>query len=92
MIFLIVENSIVRGDFLSISSKIKAICNLTDTSIGELSEVFGVTRQVVSNKLSRNQLTLKDLLSIADYLDVQLCFVLKDGSTIRLTTDDLDKL
>jgi len=60
---------------------------LTDSSIAELSRRIGQSPQNFSKKLKRETLTLKELIKIADVLDItyEQAFILPDGMSIKIS-------
>lgn len=54
---------------LSMSEKIKIILNRRNMTLGDLAERTGQTRQNLSNKISRDNFTEKDLRKIAEALE-----------------------
>lgn len=70
---------------LSMSEKIKLILNRKKMSLAQLAESIGQSRQNLSNKMSRNNFTEKELREIAAALDCtyNATFTLNDtGETI----------
>jgi transcriptional regulator with XRE-family HTH domain len=56
-------------------------------SIAELSRRIGQSPQNFSKKLKRETLTLKELIKIADVLDItyEQAFILPDGMSIKIS-------
>lgn len=54
---------------LSMGEKIRIVMARRDINIGQLAEELGTTRQNVSNKLSRDNFSEKELRAIADTLN-----------------------
>lgn len=54
---------------LSMSEKIKVVLSRRNMTLGDLAEKTGQTRQNLSNKMSRDNFTEKELRKIADALD-----------------------
>lgn len=54
---------------LSMSEKIKVVLGRRNMTLGDLAEKTGQTRQNLSNKMSRDNFTEKELRKIADALD-----------------------
>ncbi len=70
---------------LSMSEKIKLILSRKKMSLAQLAESIGQSRQNLSNKMSRNNFTEKELREIATALDCtyNATFTLNDtGETI----------
>ena len=54
---------------LSMSEKIKVVLGRRNMTFGDLAEKTGQTRQNLSNKMSRDNFTEKELIAIAEALD-----------------------
>ena len=54
---------------LSMGEKIKVVLGRRNMTLGDLAEKTGQTRQNLSNKMSRDNFTEKELRKIADALD-----------------------
>ena len=54
---------------LTVGEKIKIILNRRDMTLAQLAESIGQSRQNLSNKMSRDNFTEKELHTIADALD-----------------------
>ncbi len=54
---------------LTIGEKIRVVLGRRNMTIGELAEKTGQTRQNMSNKMTRDNFSEKDILAIADALD-----------------------
>lgn len=69
---------------MTASEKIRIIAKRVNMSMGELAEATGQTRQNLSNKLSRDNLSQKDLISLASAMGctVEIKFTLPDGTEI----------
>ncbi|MDD5864200.1 MAG: helix-turn-helix transcriptional regulator [Firmicutes bacterium] len=69
---------------MTASEKIRIIAKRVNMSMGELAEATGQTRQNLSNKLSRDNLSQNDLLSLASAMGctVEIKFTLPDGTEI----------
>lgn len=69
---------------MTASEKIRIIAKRVNMSMGELAEATGQTRQNLSNKLSRDNLSQNDLLSLASAMgcSVEITFTLPDGTEI----------
>lgn len=66
------------------TEKIRIIMNRLGVSMTELAERSGQTRQNLSNKFSRRNLSESDLETLADALgcSVDIRFILPDGSEV----------
>lgn len=69
---------------MTASEKIRIIAKRVDMSMGELAEATGQTRQNLSNKLSRDNLSQKDILALAAAMGctVDIKFMLPDGTEV----------
>ena len=63
---------------LKTSEKIRILVDRKNTSITEMADKIGTTRQNLSNKLKRNNFNENDLLKIADVLDQELILSFRD--------------
>lgn len=65
---------------LSMSEKIKVVLGRRNMTLGDLAEKTGQTRQNLSNKMSRDNFTEKELCKIAEALECtyKASFILKD--------------
>lgn len=65
---------------LSMSEKIKVVLGRRNMTLGDLAERTGQTRQNLSNKMSRDNFTEKELRKIAEALECtyQASFTLND--------------
>lgn len=65
---------------LTMGEKIKVILNRKNMTLGQLAEKTGQSRQNLSNKMSRDNFTEKDLQIIANALDCtyQAKFIMND--------------
>ena len=69
---------------LTMGEKIKVLLNRKNLTLAQLAEKIGQSRQNLSNKMSRDNFSEKELYEIAKALDVEfVCkFVLPDGEEI----------
>lgn len=69
---------------LTMGEKIKILLNRKGMTIAQLAELTGQSRQNMSNKMSRDNFTEKDMEEIAKALEVELIcgFKLPDGTEI----------
>lgn len=70
---------------LSMSEKIKIVLGRRNMTLGDLAEKTGQTRQNLSNKMSRDNFTEKELRKIADALDCEYYA----GFTLNDTGEDI---
>lgn len=69
---------------LTMGEKIKILLNRKNLTLAQLAEKIGQSRQNLSNKMSRDNFSEKELYQIADALEVEfVCkFVSPDGTEI----------
>lgn len=70
---------------MSTSEMIKQLCEQMNISVSELARRIGQTPQNFNKKLQRETVTLKELITIADVLDIayEQAFILPDGMIIK---------
>lgn len=57
---------------ITASEKIKIILKRNNMTVGDLAERLGISRQNLSNKMSRDNFAERDLLAIAEALNCEL--------------------
>lgn len=69
---------------LSTSEKIRTALIKSGVNIGRLADLLGQSRQNLSNKLTRDNFSIKELKQIAEVLniDFEYTFIFKDGTKI----------
>lgn len=69
---------------MTVSEKVRLIMNRNKITMGQLAEKTGQTRQNLSNKMTRDNFTEKDIKSMAQALgcEVDIVFTLPDGGTL----------
>ena len=72
---------------MALSDKIKGIIAIMGRQQQELAQHFGMSKQVMNNKFSRNSWSGKDLIKVADFVGGQLAIILPDGQQIILDDD-----
>lgn len=70
------------------SRKIRSIMIQKNISIAQLAKNLGILPQSLSNKFYRNTFTVKELITILDYLDCKLVIESGDDMRIVLCPDD----
>jgi transcriptional regulator with XRE-family HTH domain len=72
---------------MTTSDMVIQLCEKMNISIAELSRRIGQSPQNFSKKLKRETLTLKELIKIADVLDItyEQAFILPDGMSIKIS-------
>lgn len=70
---------------MSTADMIRELCDVIDVSLSEVARRIGQTPQNFNKKLKRDTLSLKELIAIADVLNVSFeqSFVLENGKKIR---------
>lgn len=82
----------VRGDYLmAVSSKIKALLQLSGKDHAGLAAHLGISGQALSNKFYRDSFSAADLIKIAEYTECPLAFLSKDGNQIHFDISDLKR-
>ena len=66
------------------AEKIRLIAKRVNMSMGDLAEGTGQTRQNLSNKLNRDNMSTKDIQALAEAMgcSVEITFTLPDGTEI----------
>ena len=72
-----------------ISTKVKALLNLSDKDHAGLASYLGISKQALSNKFYRDSFSAADLIKIAEYNGCSLSFVFDDGNKVILDKGDL---
>ncbi len=69
---------------MTVAEKIRLIAKRVNMSMGDLAEGTGQTRQNLSNKLNRDNLSTKDIQALAEAMgcSVEITFTLPDGTEI----------
>lgn len=69
---------------ITAKEKIRIIMDRANVSMTQLAESTGQSRQNLTNKMTRDNFTEKDIIKIADALgcEVDIVFTLPDGSQI----------
>ncbi len=75
---------------MSTSDMIKQLCEQMNISVAELARRIGQTPQNFNKKLQRETVTLKELITIADALDItyEQVFILHSGMKIKTGNKD----
>lgn len=70
---------------VSTADMIRELCDVIDVSLSEVARRIGQTPQNFNKKLKRDTLSLKELIAIADVLNVSFeqSFVLENGKEIK---------
>ena len=69
---------------MSISKSVKAVLLEADMKQNDLAEAFGMSKQTMSNKMTLDRWSGKDLLKVAELTGCKVAFVLPNGKTIDL--------
>ena len=69
---------------MTVAEKIRLIAKRVNMSMGDLAEGTGQTRQNLSNKLNRDNMSSKDIQALAEAMgcSVEITFTLPDGTEI----------
>lgn len=76
---------------MTISDKVKAVLALAGKKQQELAQVFGMTKQTMSNKFARDSWSGKDLAKVAEFVGGQLAIIMPDGQTINIELENDEK-
>lgn len=79
---------------MSISEKVKGLLALQGKKQSELADEFGMSKQVMSNKMARGSWSASDLARAAEFCGCKLAFVMPDGQQIIINPEmkkDLDE-
>ena len=69
---------------MPISSKIKALLNLSGKDKAGLAEYLNISKQALSNKFYRDSFSGADLIKISEYTGCPLAFLSDNGAKIIL--------
>ena len=92
MFFLLIETKwfimfvlICGGETMKTSDMIRQLCEQMNISVSELARRLGQSPQNFGKKLKRETITLEELKSIAEVMDVKFeqAFILPDGNEIK---------
>lgn len=73
---------------MNLSDKVKSVLKVSGLNQNALAENFGMTKQTMSNKMSRESWSAGDLIRVANLVGGKLAFVLPDGTTIYFDPED----
>ena len=77
---------------MNVSDSIKMLMIKTGKKRGDIAACLNIKPQAVSNKLYRNSFSAVELVKIADFCGVSLCFLSPDDNTrITFEIEDLTK-
>ena len=76
---------------MSMSDKVKALLALSGKKQTELADVFGMSKQTMSNKMARGSWSGEDLAKAAEFCGCKLAFILPDGQQITLLHEEKEK-
>ena len=74
---------------MAVSDKIKAFLTLKGKNAADLAKHLGISKQALSNKYYRDSFSAEDLIKIADFLKIDLAFII-DNQKIILNIDDIN--
>lgn len=71
---------------VSMADMVWKLCDVIDVSLSEVARSIGQTQQNFNKKLKRDTLLLKELIAIADVLDIyfEQSFVLENSTEIKM--------
>lgn len=72
-----------------VSTKIKALLNLSGKDHAGLASYLGISKQALSNKFYRDSFSGAELIKIAEYNGCSLSFVFNDGNKVVLDKGDI---
>lgn len=81
----------VRGDKMSIKSKIKTLLSSSNVKPKELAPALNVAQQTAINRLSTGITSISDLIRICNYCGASLTITTKEKTIIPLTIEDIEK-
>lgn len=67
---------------MAVSDIVKGLLAIQGKKQIELAAEFGMSKQTMNNKFSRNSWFASDLIKVADFCDCRLAFILPDGQPI----------
>lgn len=73
-----------------VSKKIKQIMKYKKVTTVELSEHLGMLPQSLSNKFSRDSISLKEAIDILEFLGCKLVVELEPDSVIKFSQSDIE--
>lgn len=73
---------------MSVSSKIKALLNLTEKNSAGLAAHLKINQQSLRNKFNRNSFSADDLIKAAEFCGVELSYKIDDKQKIVLDAND----
>jgi len=76
---------------MTVSSKVKSVLALCDKRQIDLADHFGMTKQVMNNKMNRDSWSGKDLARVAQFVGGQLAFILPNGQQIFIDCEETEK-
>lgn len=69
---------------MATSDSVKALLCLSEKKQYELAEAFGMSKQAMSNKFSKNSWFAKDLIKVAELCNCKVAFILPNGQNITI--------
>lgn len=75
---------------MSVANKMRAVLNLSNRKIPDLSGCLRMSDQGVRNKFSRDSFSVSDLIKICDALNCKLSIKTQSGQVVYLGMDDLN--
>lgn len=76
---------------MSTSDKVKALLTLNGKKQSELAAHLGMSPQSLRNKMTRDNWSAKDLMSVADFVGCKIAFIMPTGQEIILDAENAEK-
>ena len=73
---------VMEGDWMALSDKVKGLLALCGKRQIDLAAYFGMSKQTMGNKMSRNSWSGNDLAKAAEFCGCKLAFLMPDGQQI----------
>jgi len=78
------------GATVAISNKVKSLLKLKGKNNAGLAGHLGISTQALSNKLYRDSFSAADLIKAAEFLNVELAFIVDERQRVMLDITDID--
>ncbi len=73
---------------MAVSDKVKGLLALSGKKQIDLAAHFGMSKQTMGNKMSRNSWSASDLARVAEFCGCKLAFIMPDGQQITIEAND----
>ena len=74
---------------MALPNKIKGLLKTKGKSHAELATYLGISTQVLGNKFYKDRFSVDDLIKTADFLGVELAFIVDGCPSVYLDTSDI---